>query len=262
VLRKGIGENNVDFSQKITFPYKMNQLTEEEIEPFQNIKPASLIYNQDFETPYLPTGFNLKLSLISNWGDPKYIGFSRITLYDQCGNEILAKNFPKIIQLPIKTELKTNQDNIESCYFNPINLISIGNNNNNSNLNQEYLLSSANENNLSSNLISSLIKTSSNSFKTNSNNNNKPNYNKYWITEFKDISKYQINNNLNKFNSMTHFNSSNNNKENNENCENMNFETLNNMKIKLNNNNSNSNLNTFSNFNFNIIYIFKSIIDY
>ena len=65
VLRKGIGEENVDYAQTILFPYKFNNLNDEEIEPFLNNKPASLIYGQDFETPYLPTGFNLKINLRS-----------------------------------------------------------------------------------------------------------------------------------------------------------------------------------------------------
>lgn len=256
MLRKGIGEDNVDYSQTITFPYKLIALTEEEIEPFQNMKPASLIYNQDFETPYLPTGFSLKLSLISNYGDPKYIGLTKMNLYDQCGNETLAKFNPKIIQLPNRIVLKTQNDNIEHCYLDPLNLISnsnsIGNNNfnNNHNVNQEYLLSSSN--NKSSNMISSLIKTSGNSYKSNSNNNTA---NKFWITEFNDISKFEINNNPSRFNSINNFNNNNNNinYKNIENNLNMNFETLNdinNPNHLINNNNAyNPSLNTFSNFN-------------
>jgi len=244
VLRKGIGEDNVDYSQSIVFPYKLNHLTEDEIEPFQNIKPASLIYNQDFETPYLPTGFSLKLSLISNWGDFKYIGFNKINLYDQCGNDIFAKCTPKILQLPVKTNLKTNNDNIDAIHFDPENLIL---NNLGMNTNNEFSMSS---NNKTGNQGQNLVKSNSSSFKNNSTNNINKEFYKYWITEFYDNSKYDTNNlNLSNLNSIN--NHTINKKENNENNidnSNINFDTLNNLNANYNTLND-PNLNTFSNFN-------------
>jgi hypothetical protein len=217
-------------------------MTEEELEPFQDIKPASLIYTQDFETPYLPSGFNLKLSLISNWGDPDYIGFNKISIYDQNGFDILQKNTPRIIQLPVRNNSNTNNENIDQIYFDPENLIKSfftsfsGNSNNINNSNQEYLLSSTNKSNK---LISNLNKTNSNPYK---NNNN---FNKYWIADYNDISK--IDTRLNNFNNFSLLNYNSN--SNNENNININFDTLDNKNSNTNNMVNNPSINTFSNFN-------------
>ena len=57
ILHKGIEDDLIDFSQEITFPYKNNSynnfFSNEEIEPFKQLKFASLLYYQNYETPYL-----------------------------------------------------------------------------------------------------------------------------------------------------------------------------------------------------------------
>ena len=108
MLRKGIGEENVDYSQIIRLPSIIDKFTDEEMEPFINIKPAGLIYTQDFETPYLPIGFTLKINLISNWGDTKLIGMNKIFFYDQCGREIENSKISRILQIPENKLLENN----------------------------------------------------------------------------------------------------------------------------------------------------------
>jgi hypothetical protein len=99
ILHKGIGLRSEECCQKIKFPIINYTFTEEELLPFREFKPASLSINQDYETPYLPSGFIFKFSLISSWGDETYIGLKRIDFFDQNGNSILKYLSPKIISL-------------------------------------------------------------------------------------------------------------------------------------------------------------------
>ena len=90
-LHKGIGKNSIDFSQSF-FPSNNSKqkifLSEFELEPFKQIKHASLLYNQNYETPYLPSGFIFQFIFFDNWGDQNYIAFDDIKLFDQFGKEI------------------------------------------------------------------------------------------------------------------------------------------------------------------------------
>jgi hypothetical protein len=88
ILRKGLGEESMDYSQTITFPMITPSMSEEELEPFKVITPASLIYHQDFDTPYLPSGFHVKLDLLTTHGDGNDIGFDRLEFYNQLGQLI------------------------------------------------------------------------------------------------------------------------------------------------------------------------------
>lgn len=90
-LHKGTGDCDIDYSQNIIFPIKHNNYTQRELEPFQNIKYASFLYNQCYETPYLPTGFVLKINFISPWEDAILIGLNGIEIYDQLGKQVLHK---------------------------------------------------------------------------------------------------------------------------------------------------------------------------
>lgn len=94
ILRLGIGDDSIDYSQIITFPYVPIKYTPEEIEPFRQIKNASMLYNQRYETPYLPSGFVFTFLLISNWGGSSCdsIGLEEIKMYDQLGREILVNH--------------------------------------------------------------------------------------------------------------------------------------------------------------------------
>ena len=94
ILRIGIGDDSMDYSQMINFPYVPIKYTPEEIEPFKQIKYASMLYNQRYETPYLPSGFVFTFLLISNWGGSTCdsIGLEEIKMYDQLGREILANH--------------------------------------------------------------------------------------------------------------------------------------------------------------------------
>ena len=115
---------NYDFGQNITFPIideaKSNNLYKDEnynISNFDlnkidctdyinnnNIKFASFLYNQEYETPYLPCGYYIRFQFCSNYykGIPikedsdilkyKCIGLDNIELYDSKGLNILTQN--------------------------------------------------------------------------------------------------------------------------------------------------------------------------
>ncbi len=89
ILHKGIEDDSIDFSQEIIFPYKNNSynnfFTNEEIEPFKQLKFASLLYYQNYETPYLPIGSILKFILLDNWGDKNFIAIDDVKIFDQLG---------------------------------------------------------------------------------------------------------------------------------------------------------------------------------
>ena len=95
ILHKGIEDDSIDFSQEIIFPYKNNSynnfFTNEEIEPFKQLKFASLLYYQNYETPYLPIGSILKLILLDNWGDKNFIAIDDVKIYDQLGRIVKSQ---------------------------------------------------------------------------------------------------------------------------------------------------------------------------
>lgn len=97
ILRKGIGEDNLNYSQTISFPYINYYFSEEELYPLSNYKPASLFFKQDFETPYLPMGFIYKITFNSNYGDPEYIGLNSLEFFDQLGRSVFKEITPKIV---------------------------------------------------------------------------------------------------------------------------------------------------------------------
>jgi len=104
ILRRGIGETGVDYSQTIYYPFLSTQFSQVEMEIFNKIKPASLSFEQDYETPYLPTGLLFKIVVHSNWGDPNEVGLNRIEFFDQNGNLIFdddsINNKLKILAIP------------------------------------------------------------------------------------------------------------------------------------------------------------------
>ena len=104
--------DNEDFGQDIFFPIKEIK-KEKELNKYNNInnkiKYASALYKQCYETPYLPSGYYLKLILLSNYYKGiapledldllKYtdIGFNKIEIYDEEGKNILKNVKHKII---------------------------------------------------------------------------------------------------------------------------------------------------------------------
>ena len=75
-------------------------MTEEELEPYKQMKKTLFLYYQHYETPYLPFGYIFKFSFISNYGNVEKIGVDKIELYDQLGRDILNpkyKNDHKIV---------------------------------------------------------------------------------------------------------------------------------------------------------------------
>jgi hypothetical protein len=67
-------------------------------------QPDSMMCNQEYECPYLPMGFVVKINLYSNYGDFHYLGLNGIEIYDQTGACL--------------TDLK-NSKNTPSVYANP-----------------------------------------------------------------------------------------------------------------------------------------------
>ncbi len=117
VLRKGIGEQCNNYCQIIKFPLINYIYKDEELLPFKEYKPASLLYYQDFDTPYLPSGYIYKFSLISNWGDENFIGFKKIEFYDQNGHSVLRYLTPKILSFPVETDLNNPSDGFLASFI-------------------------------------------------------------------------------------------------------------------------------------------------
>jgi len=97
-------------------------LSSEELIPFNYFKPASLSIKQEYETPYLPTGFIFKFQLLTNWGDNDQIGLNGIAFYDQLNRLIFDYSTPKIVFYPI------NNQNIHNEINNTIRTNNITNN--------------------------------------------------------------------------------------------------------------------------------------
>ena len=100
VIRKGIGEQGLDYSQTIVFPVEEMIFNEVELAPFKETKFAGMRLKQDFETPYLPTGFIYKLTIISNYGDNNLVGLNYIEFFNQNGVPILNLLNPRILSVP------------------------------------------------------------------------------------------------------------------------------------------------------------------
>ena len=134
-------DDNEDFGQDITFPINQNDLI-----PFDNIfyeslnnnlngsnnntlnnnkkneiKFASFLYKQCYETPYLPCGYNIKLILSSNYykgiapieekDSLKYsdIGFNKIEIYNEEGKNLIDdSNNYNSIETPINYKIISN----------------------------------------------------------------------------------------------------------------------------------------------------------
>ena len=100
LVRRALGKSNFDYSQTVYFSMSNHYYTDEDIAVFQNFTPASLVLKQDYETPFLPTGFVFKLICLSNYGHKNYIGLDGIELYDHFGLNVIKNNLAKVIKFP------------------------------------------------------------------------------------------------------------------------------------------------------------------
>ena len=100
----GINHFKEDFGQIITFPIKnINEKIKENINKF-NIKHASFLYEQSYETPFMPCGYYLKFEFLSNHykgiapideAHPfkyKDIGLDSIEIYNNENINIISNN--------------------------------------------------------------------------------------------------------------------------------------------------------------------------
>ena len=146
VLRQGVGEkifgsigkdtseskNNEDYSQEITFPLNNIELDDEYI--YKQISKknfSSLLYKQNYETPYLPICHIIKFQFNNNYSFPrnkyffgsyedlfikyKVIGLDNIEIYNEKGINVLnTNNNYKIISNCeiLNDELKLNNNKI------------------------------------------------------------------------------------------------------------------------------------------------------
>lgn len=76
VLRKACGDDHHDFGQFVPLPF-----SEPEMQSPSKCY-ATELFRLDYECPWLPQGFTLKLRLMSTWGDMHYIGMNGIEVYD------------------------------------------------------------------------------------------------------------------------------------------------------------------------------------
>ena len=103
VLRRGPGCDGVEFGQTIYFRDVLNPSISEaaivrrEVAPHgsggnnSNLKYIPYIsppVRQDYETPILPAGMLLKISLFTNWGDGYYIGLDGLEVLDGHGIKV------------------------------------------------------------------------------------------------------------------------------------------------------------------------------
>ena len=110
LLLKPPGENSIDYSQVITYPFEqINPLKNEKEEILKNFQKISKNHNFlccfDYYLPILPCGFVIKIEFFSTWGDNNYIGMDSLKILDYKGNNICTHS--KIFALPDKTNLKS-----------------------------------------------------------------------------------------------------------------------------------------------------------
>lgn len=91
VLRKAPGNAQIDFGQLIPIPYNEGWSVRESQAITKQPVFASERTRQEYETPYLPMGFTLKMRFLSTWGDKHYVGLNGVEVYDQLGSAILTQ---------------------------------------------------------------------------------------------------------------------------------------------------------------------------
>ena len=120
ILFKPPGEDDVDFSQKISYPFKNNYNNN----IYKNKKLKKLkdyIYNQFYYSPILPSGFILKIEIFSNYGNNEYIGIDEIQIINYNMENIINK--AKIFFFPDKTILNPQSNPVLFTRFSNINSV-------------------------------------------------------------------------------------------------------------------------------------------
>ncbi len=133
-LYQGIGEtclenkDKKDFGQDITFPIKKIDLSKYENKKDEIKKYASFLYEQCYETPYLPCGHIFKFEFISNFSinykENDNIGLDKIEIYNENGDNLFNVKEYKILtntELISDKEILFKYNNIKLCYYETYN---------------------------------------------------------------------------------------------------------------------------------------------
>ena len=120
ILFKPPGEDGVDFSQKISYPFQNNY--NNNIYKNKNLKKLKdYIYNQFYYSPILPSGFILKVEILSNYGNYEYIGIDEIQIINYKMENIINK--AKIFFFPDKTILNPQSNPVLFTRYSNINSV-------------------------------------------------------------------------------------------------------------------------------------------
>lgn len=124
-------EENIDFGQYIVYPFN-NCFRFNKYKDFMKIIDANncgSIFNEEYDyfSPFLPSGYILKIEIMSNWGNNDFIGLNQIILYDENNNEI-----------PLSSDNNNNDNDIFEFIRQNINKLSHTNDNFKSKKNNNY----------------------------------------------------------------------------------------------------------------------------
>ena len=97
-LLKPPGEEGIDYSQNIFYPFE-SKIKEKEIYN-NNILKEKSIFNFNYYCPYCPSGFVIKIELLSTYGNKDYIGLNSIEIINDKNENIFLKG--KIFFFPDK----------------------------------------------------------------------------------------------------------------------------------------------------------------
>lgn len=92
-IRRAPGIATQDFAQVIPIPQKERVFSEEEM---RERKWAHEVVYQGYVTPLLPTGFTLKILILSTWGDIHYVGLTGIEVFGEHNQALISMYKPKI----------------------------------------------------------------------------------------------------------------------------------------------------------------------
>ncbi len=97
-LLKPPGEEGIDYSQNILFPFNNKRIPKEVNN--KNILSEKSIFNFSYYCPYCPSGFVIKIELLSTYGNKEYIGLNSIEIINDKNENIFLKG--KIFFFPDK----------------------------------------------------------------------------------------------------------------------------------------------------------------